>query len=294
MQELDVHYNLYGQRGYAHTKFNGLKQGSMSISDFHQEIYNLVRGMGMTPQTNHTLIKTGYVKALSDVHQQRRLYRKVNSPKDESTLEELMDMTTREGRLCQFMDSDTTSTATAAAVVQTDNEGDATVCAATGDAKPQFKSPDPKREWKPRQNNAVNSFCDIHESSTHNTSDCFLNKKTQCKWCRATVKEGTLGAHTKVCTAPRCYYCNKLGHREEDCKRKKDDESREQAGRGKRYEPKSESRPESRGARSSPYARKSQDASKKSDKFVAVVSQLAGLFLNEDSEDGAEESKTQN
>jgi hypothetical protein len=76
----------------------------------------------------------------------------------------------------------------------------------TGNGGPSRK----KEEGKP--------WCAIHETITHNTSECNIRTNTYCKYCRTDLQPKTLEDHIDSCTGMRCHECNRRGHKAAWCR----------------------------------------------------------------------------
>jgi hypothetical protein len=92
-------------------------------------------------------------------------------------------------------------------------------------AEPEPYQPPQTRSTK-RAKGDSDSFCEIHESYNHNTSDCGVNKKDICPFCDQFVGAGKHGAHAAKCKGPRCPHCSRRGHAGEDCFQNKNNKNR--------------------------------------------------------------------
>ena len=183
---------------FASQQFSSLRQGTKPLREFHPRVYTILHGMNESPTTEQHLTISTYVRSLTSVSMRAKLNEKVISGKLK-TLADVMEKAVMIEKQEKMTLHDGSTHATAAH-------------AQTSDSFAAHSSP--------RPNNIPGAWCPIHNSTTHDLSQCRAREHTTCNLCRETVAPGTLAAHiTKgECSAPKCHACSTPGHRSRFCR----------------------------------------------------------------------------
>ena len=209
-------YDEYAMPMFSHTKFSSLRQTSKDLGKHHAEIYQLVRGMGRKLTTNEDLLKSGYIKSLTNKSLRAKLMRMTTQKGKDCTLEMLMERAVEEERI-ELMSNEENQfhTATAAPVVQA-NVIEVKATAAPVEVKDQSKRYQQRPPYKPN-NSRPGEYCAIHQTSRHDISVCRNVRDKICRFCKIEFAEGQYENHMTKCTGRRCFNCNKIGHMSKAC-----------------------------------------------------------------------------
>ena len=202
LDELHLQYDEFSQPFVAVTKLQNIKQGSTGLLEHHALIYQLIAGMKKDIYTKDSSICTQYIRSLQNPRIQRKLMSRLQDPESPPSLNQLMNLATKEMRVDNMTSNLVGS-----------NTVTATVAHADVPVK-RFRPSNAPREDSVR---AGNKYCDIHQTPGHNTNECRDRMRTECRHCQAVVPEGQYAAHIPVCPARRCHFCKRLGHLVNNC-----------------------------------------------------------------------------
>jgi hypothetical protein len=182
------------------------------------------------------MIKSGYIASLKDERLRLKLVRKVANVKDDSTLEELMDVAKTEDRITNMLRpmtpiacNEVSVSPVIAAAEQRRDSGRYQHGSQRGGhthGRSHSVAGQAKQE---------NPWCAIHETRRHDISECHFKDATECKYCREQFKVGEYADHIAKCTGRRCHECNRLGHIARYCKRRIGNETSTTAKRQRQH-----------------------------------------------------------
>ena len=209
MKALSKEYDEYCKPFMAVHKLQLLTQGNKSIATHHGELGRIVRGMGQTMATTDPQILNAYVHSLTDSRIRQKLIADITSEKHEREPYKLEQLTEKARRSESVLEMDRARNAVA-------------IAAAAQSTRTPSSGPPRSTSYKPNNPdpNGPPMWCDIHEASTHNTSNCREVNRSNCRYCMAPMAPGQYAGHIKAreCDARRCFQCDRLGHLAHQCK----------------------------------------------------------------------------
>ena len=239
LRALTEEYDPLGDPKSASVQFHQLHQGTKSLSEHHNTVYTLLKGMGKTCDTRDVSLLTMYIKSLTAVQVRESLFRMWDGQGNKS-LAEMMQVA-KDGERTRVL---------ARGLAQEPEIARAAVVRPKAEritpqtAPPENDSDDDEdhqlRFFPPHIDDTVlinavarvktkaqsltspfgtKDWCPIHQSVMHSHKDCRLRNAKSCRLCQADVPEGGLLDHILKgeCKAPLCFTCQRLGHKSNEC-----------------------------------------------------------------------------